>query len=141
MVEGGRQRTEDRRQKTEDRGQRAEVGAVNSCQRSYNRVTSAGAASKSTISPWASRERLYAGRDGHSLRGCGDAVGHTNIPPSLALVHAQKDGGETGRMVGGCVEQQKIWPQLRDRDRVPAEHQTDPDISGMAAVTGEHGTH
>jgi hypothetical protein len=28
---------------------------------------------------------------------------------------------------------------LRDRDRVPAEHETDPDISGMAAVTSEHG--
>ena len=59
----------------------------------------------------------------------------------LALVHPQKDAGETRRMVGGCVEQQKIWPQLRDRDRVPAEHETDPDISGMTAVTGEHGTH
>ena len=30
--------------------------ATNSCQRSYNRVTSAFAASKSAISPWASRE-------------------------------------------------------------------------------------
>jgi hypothetical protein len=30
---------------------------------------------------------------------------------------------------------------LRDRDRVPTKHQTDADISGMTAVTGEHGTH
>ena len=114
---------------------------ANSCQRSYKGVTPARAASKSAISPWASRERLYAGRDGYSLGGCGDTVGQTNIPPPLALVHAQEDAGWTGRMIGGRVEQQKIWPQLRDRDRVPAEHETDPDISGMTAVTGEHGTH
>ena len=84
---------------------------------------------------------LHPRGEGYSLRGCGDAVGQTNIPPPLALVHTQKDAGGTGRMIGGCVEQQKIWPQLRDRDRVAAEHQTDPDISGMAAMTGEHGTH
>ena len=60
-----------------------------------------------------SRERSDAGRDGYSLGGCGDAVGQANIPPSLALVHTQKDAGGTGRMIGGCVEQEKIWPQLR----------------------------
>ena len=86
-------------------------------------------------------EQSNAGRDDHSLRGCGDAVGQASIPSSLALVHTQKDARGTGRMIGRDVEQQKIWPQLRDRDRVPAEHETDPDISGMTAVTGEHGTH
>ena len=113
----------------------------NSYQRSYNRVTWAFAASKSAISPCGSRERSDAGRDGYPLRGCGDAVGQTNVPPSFALVHAQEDAGGTGRMIGGCVEQQKIWPQLRHRDRMPAKHETDPDISGMTAVTAEHGTH
>ena len=88
-----------------------------------------------------SHERSDAGRDGYSFGGCGDAVGQTNVPALLALVHTQQDAGGTGRMIGGCVEQQKTWPQLRDRDRVPAEHETDPDISGMTAVTGEHGTH
>ena len=47
----------------------------------------------------------------------------------LTLVHAEKDAGGAGRMIGGCVEQQKTWPQLRDRDRAPAENETDPDIS------------
>ena len=87
------------------------------------------------------RDRLFAGRDCYPLGGCGDAVGETDFPPSLTLVHTQKDAGGTRRMIGGCVEQQKIWPQLRHGDRVAAEHQTDPDISGMAAVTAEHGTH
>ena len=52
--------------------------------------------------------RSYADRNGYTLGGCGDAVGQTNILPSLALVHAQKDAGATRRMIGGCVEQQKI---------------------------------
>jgi type I restriction enzyme R subunit len=46
----------------------------------------------------------------YPLRGCGDALEQMNIPPPLALVHTQKDTGETGGMIGGCVEQQKIWP-------------------------------
>jgi hypothetical protein len=29
---------------------------------------------------------------------------------------------------------------LRDQYRVVAEHKADPDISGMTAVTAEHGT-
>ena len=87
------------------------------------------------------RRGSNAGGNGYPLRGCGDAVGKTYIPPPLALVHAQEDAGGTGGMIGGCVEQQKIWPQLRHRDRVAAEHQTDPDISGMAAVTAEYGTY
>jgi hypothetical protein len=43
-------------------------------------------------------------------------------------------------MLIGGVEQQKIWSQLGHRDRVPAEHEIDPDLGGMTAVTAEHGT-
>ena len=87
------------------------------------------------------RERLDAGGDSDALGGGGDALGQADIPPALALVHAQDDAGGAGRMVGRRVEQQKAWPQLRHRDRVAAEQQTDPDISGMAAVAAEHGTY
>ena len=45
------------------------------------------------------------------------------------------------RELGGRVEQQKAWPQLRHGDRVATEQQTDPDVSGMAAVAAEHGTY
>jgi hypothetical protein len=87
------------------------------------------------------RDRLRAGADRDAFGGGGDAVGEANLPPAFALVHAQDNAGGARRMVGGCIEQQKIWPQLRDRDTVPAKQQTDPDIGGMTAVTAEHGSH
>jgi hypothetical protein len=42
-------------------------------------------------------------------------------------------------MIGRHVGQQKTWPQLRYLNRVPAEHQIDPDITGMPAGASQIG--
>jgi hypothetical protein len=64
-----------------------------------------------------------------------------NVPASLALVNPKNDTGIARWSLAWGVQQQKTWPQLRDRDKVPVQDQGDPDIGRVAASTAELGTY
>jgi hypothetical protein len=73
--------------------------------------------------------------NGHSFRVRSNAVRQSNRPSSLALVHSQDDTGVTGRMVAGRIKQEKAGAELGHGHGVPIENKTNPDVSGVAAVT------
>jgi hypothetical protein len=92
------------------------------------------------------RQRVMLDRDLAGLRQVTNVfpakrAGQPKPEQEVLIQRNAKQADGTRRMVGGCVKQQKIWPQLRHRTRVTAEHETDPDVSGMTAVAAEHGTY
>lgn len=69
--------------------------------------------------------------DGDTLGAGGDALGQTNVPTALALVHAHDDSGGTGRVVGRIIEQKEARAQLCDRDGIAVKDQADPHVGGV----------
>ena len=75
------------------------------------------------------------GGDGDSL-GCGrDAVGQAHIPAAFALVHLQDHAADTGRMVDGGVDEQKIRTHLDHGNGIPVDQQPHFHLGGVAALT------
>jgi len=64
-----------------------------------------------------------------------DALGQMHVPAAFAPVHLQNQAGVAGRVVDGCVHEQKIRSHLGDGDGTAVDQQSHFHLGGVAALT------
>ena len=83
----------------------------------------------------ATRARSLAGSNRHPLRLGRNSLGQHDLPPAMALVHAEFHGRQAGRMRLRLAQVQKIRPQLRHRQHPAVDQQPHFNHGGVAGMT------
>jgi len=62
------------------------------------------------------------------------AIGQAHDPTTLASAHLQNDGGLSGRMFAGRLDDEKIGSHVRDADRFAVDDQLHLHLGGICSV-------